>query len=142
MISINCLNLVSSLFFKNNIISSQNKTFYRVGGISGISTVFIGATGPLIAPFFLNQKLTKENIIANKAACQVITHLGKVPLFIFFFKVNYLEEYNVLLPLILAVFIGTNFGKQILKFIPDKIFKKLFKFILLIIAIKLIVENF
>ena len=130
------------LFFKKNKINKRNKTFYYVGGISGISTVFIGATGPLIAPFFLNQKFTKENIIANKAACQMITHLGKIPIFIYFFKVNYLEEYNVLLPLIVAVFIGTNFGKQILKFIPDKIFKKLFKLTLLIIAIKLIIGNF
>ena len=48
------------LFFKKNKKAKQNKTFYSVGGISGITTVFIGATGPLIAPFFLNNQLTKE----------------------------------------------------------------------------------
>ena len=96
----------------------------------------------MIAPFFLNQKFSKENIIANKAACQMISHLGKIPLFIFFFNVNYIKEYQILLPLILAVFIGTNFGKKVLHFIPEKIFKKLFKLALLIIAIKLIIGNF
>ena len=130
------------LFFKSKATNKKSKNFYLVGGISGLTTVFIGATGPLIAPFFLNKNFTKENIIANKAACQVIAHTGKIPLFIYFFKVNYIEQYNILFPLVLAVFIGTNFGKQVLRFIPDKIFRKLFKLALLIIAIKLILDNF
>ena len=129
------------LFFKKKKENATNKNFYFVGGISGISTVFIGATGPLIAPFFLNKGFNKENIIVNKAACQMISHLGKIPLFVFFFNVNYFAEYDVLLPLIIAVFIGTNFGKKILGFIPEQAFKKLFKFALTLIAIRLIVDN-
>ena len=129
------------LFFKNSKKEKPIKSFFWVGGVSGISSIFIGATGPLIAPFFLNYKLTKENIIANKAACQVISHLGKIPLFIYFFNVNYINESQVLLPLIIAVFLGTNFGKHILQFIPEALFKKLFRYALLIIAIKLIVND-
>ena len=111
------------------------------GVVSGISSVFIGATGPLIAPFFLNDKLNKENIIANKAACQVISHLGKIPLFIYFFNVSYIEEVNVLFPLVGSVFIGTNFGKHLLKFISEDLFKKFFRYALIIIAIKLILND-
>ena len=70
----------------------------------------------------------------------MITHLTKIPLFIYFFNVNYLEEYTILLPLIFAVFLGTNFGKKILSFIPEKLFKKLFKITLFIIAIRLILS--
>ena len=128
------------LFIKKPKKSKNNKSFYFVGGISGISTVFIGATGPLIAPFFLNKKLTKENIIANKAACQAITHLGKIPLFIYFFNVNYISESNILIPLILAVFIGTNLGKKILRYIPEDIFKLCFKISLFLIAVKLVLS--
>ena len=129
------------LFFKNSKKKTSIKSFFWVGGISGISSVFVGATGPLIAPFFLNYQLTKENIIANKAACQVISHLGKIPLFIYFFNVNYINESQVLLPLIIAVFLGTNFGKKVLEFIPEALFKKLFRYTLLIIAIRLIVND-
>ena len=111
---------------KESAAKKNTKTFMPVGLISGISSIFIGAVGPLIAPFFLNKNLTKENIIANKAACQMITHLTKIPLFVFLFNVNYISEYKVLLPLILAVFIGTNFGKKILSFIPEALFKNLF----------------
>ena len=126
------------LFLKGGKKEKDSKSFIKVGSISGLASVFVGATGPLIAPFFLNSNLTKENIIANKAACQMITHLTKIPLFILFFNVNYVEEYKLLLPLILAVFIGTNFGKKILKMIPEKLFIKLFKAALFIIAIRLI----
>ena len=118
------------------------KTFIPVGTISGFCSIFIGATGPLIAPFFLSDNLTKEKIIANKAACQTITHLGKIPLFLVFFNFNYINEYKILIPLVIAVFIGTNFGKQILYFIPENIFRKAFKFVLTIIAIRLICEIF
>ena len=126
------------LFLKGPKKEKESKSFIKVGGISGLASIFVGATGPLIAPFFLNSNLSKENIIANKAACQMITHLTKIPLFIFFFNVNYIGEYKLLFPLILAVFIGTNFGKKILDMIPEKIFIRLFKTTLFIIAIKLI----
>ena len=127
------------LFFKKKRKHQQNSSFTKVGFISGISSIFIGATGPLIAPFFLNKTLSKENVIANKAACQMITHMTKIPLFIYLFNVNYVSEYKLLLPLIIVVFIGTHFGKKILSFIPEQLFKKLFRIALLIIALRLII---
>ena len=128
------------LFLKGPKKKKESSSFIPVGGISGLSSIFVGATGPLIAPFFLSRNLLKENIIANKAACQMITHLTKIPLFIYFFNLYYLEEYTILLPLIFAVFLGTNFGKKILSFIPEKLFKKLFKITLFIIAVRLILS--
>jgi uncharacterized membrane protein YfcA len=130
------------LFLKGHKKEKHTKSFIGVGALSGVSSVFVGATGPLIAPFFLGAKLTKENIIANKAACQMISHFGKIPLFIIFFKFNYLQQYDLLLPMVAAVFIGTNLGKKILSFIPEKLFKQLFRLVLLIIAIRLIVAEF
>ena len=128
------------LFLKGSKKEKISKSFIKVGGISGLASVFVGATGPLIAPFFLKSNLTKENIIANKAACQMITHCTKIPLFIYFFNMDYINEYQILLPLIFAVFIGTNFGKYILQMIPEELFKKLFKAALFLIAIRLIVS--
>ena len=126
------------LFLKKSKKEKKSKSFIKVGSISGLASIFIGATGPLIAPFFINHNLIKEEIIANKAACQMITHLTKIPLFILFFHVNYIEEYQILLPLIIAVFIGTNIGKKMLGYIPEKLFNKLFKTALFIIAIRLV----
>ena len=130
------------LFGRRPKPKDDHPNFFGVGFVSGITTVFIGATGPLIAPFFLKGKLTKETIIANKAICQAISHAGKIPLFIFFFQFDYFAEIEVLIPLVIAVFIGTNFGKQILGFIPEKLFRILFRGALTIIAVKLIVETY
>ena len=105
------------LYGKKMYVKNENPNYFWVGVVSGISTTFIGATGPLIAPFFLKGKLSKENIIANKAICQAISHLGKIPLFIIFFHFHYIDEINIIFPLTIAVFIGTNFGKIILKYI-------------------------
>ena len=126
------------LFLKKKSSDTTVTTFIPVGFISGLSSIFVGATGPLIAPFFIDKGLIKEDIIANKATCQMITHITKIPLFIYFFNVSYIEQYNILLPLILSVFIGTFFGKKLLRFIPEKIFIRIFKIILFIIAIRLI----
>lgn len=128
------------LLFKKKGLKRKTSTFFPVGIISGLTSIFVGATGPLIAPFFINKGFLKKDIIANKAACQMITHLTKIPLFIYFFNVNYLNEYRILLPLILAVFLGTNFGKKILSFIPEELFKRIFKIALFLIAIRLILS--
>lgn len=130
--------IVWYLFFKSPKKEKNISTFLPVGIIAGISSIFVGAVGPLIAPFFLRKDFTKENIIANKAASQMITHLSKIPLFIYFFNMNYSAELKTLVPLIISVYIGTNFGKRILNFIPENLFKKIFKITLLIIALRLI----
>ena len=129
------------LFGQRPKVKDEQAHFFGIGILSGMTTVFIGATGPLIAPYFLKGKLIKEEIIANKAVCQAISHTGKIPLFILFFNFNYFAESAILIPLIIAVFIGTNIGKQILQFIPEQVFKILFKGALTFIALKLIVDE-
>ena len=130
------------LYLKGAKKEQKNKLFIIVGFISGLVSIFIGAVGPLIAPFFLREELTKENVIANKAACQIITHIGKIPIFMYFFHVNYIKEYSLIVPLIAAVYIGTNIGKKLLGSISEKTFKMLFKVCLTIIAIRLIIGEF
>ena len=132
--------IVWYLFLKNSKKEKKINSFVPVGFIAGLASIFVGAVGPLIAPFFLGKNLNKESIIANKAASQMITHLSKIPLFIYFFKMDYKTELNILFPLILAVYVGTNFGKKILSFIPELLFKKLFKITLFMIAIRLILS--
>ena len=130
------------LYLKGAKKEQKNKLFIIVGFISGLVSIFIGAVGPLIAPFFLRKDLTKENVIANKAACQIITHIGKIPIFMYFFNFNYIEQYTILLPLIISVYIGTNVGKKLLGSISEKTFKIFFKVCLTIIAIRLIIGEF
>ena len=129
------------IYLRRKNQSNKPNNFFMVGIIGGLTSIFVGAVGPLIAPFFLKDQLNKENIIANKAACQIITHLGKVPIFIFFFDVNYFKYTNLLLPLMISVYVGTNLGKKLLGYIPENIFKLVFKVSLTIIALRLIIDE-
>lgn len=121
---------------KKKIVSRE--LYKWMGVLAGIATVFIGAMGPLIAPLFINDKLKKESVIATKAACQAAGHLGKIPIFFLFFNVSYTEDWNVLLPLVAAVYFGTKIGKLMLGKIPEALFQNLFKAALTLIAIRLI----
>ena len=127
------------LYLKKKKKTISKESYKWMGVVAGIATVFIGAMGPLIAPLFINDKLKKESIIATKAACQAAGHLGKIPIFFLFFNVSYLDDWSVLLPLIIAVYIGTKIGKLMLGKLPEALFQNLFKAVLTLIAIQLIV---
>ena len=129
------------LYLKKKRKIKSDTIFFLMGSLSGLVTVFIGAAGPLIAPLFIDRNLTKENVVATKAACQAIGHIGKMPIFIYFFDVNYLHHWSVLLPLILAVYFGTRIGKEYLGKLSEQFFTKLFRIALTIIALYLIVEQ-
>ncbi|MFL3045012.1 MAG: sulfite exporter TauE/SafE family protein [Candidatus Neomarinimicrobiota bacterium] len=127
------------LYLRKKTKLTSDSLFFWMGGLSGLVTVFIGAAGPLIAPFFIDRDLTKENIIATKAACQIMGHLGKMPIFIIFFGVDYLQQWPVLLPLVISVYFGTRIGKKFLGSLSADLFKKLFKIALTLIAIRLVI---
>ena len=127
------------LYLRKKTKLKSDSLFFWMGGLRGLVTVFIGASGPLIAPFFIDRDLTKENIIATKAACQAVGHLGKMPIFIIFFGVDYMQQWPVLLPLVVAVYFGTRIGKKLLGSLSPDLFKKLFKIALTLIAIRLVI---
>ena len=129
------------LYLKKKKKIQSDGVFLLMGILSGLVTVFIGAAGPLIAPFFIDRNLSKENIVATKAACQAIGHIGKIPIFIYFFGVNYFHHWYVLLPLVLAVYSGTKIGKWYLGKLSEQLFTKLFRFVLTMIAARLIFEQ-
>ena len=129
------------LYLRKKIKLTSDGLFFWMGCLSGLVTVFIGAAGPLIAPFFIDRDLTKENVVATKAACQALGHLGKIPIFIIFFGVDYLQQWPVLLPLVMAVYFGTRIGKKFLGSLSEILFKKLFKIALTLIAMRLVIAE-
>jgi len=128
------------LDIKDSMVRNIPNYWYAgVGLIAGFATVFIGATGPLIAPFFLRDDCTKEEIIATKAICQSLGHLLKIPAFIavgFDFRPHWL----LLICLITAVIIGTVIGRKLLGRLSKEFFVTLYQSILALIALYLIIS--
>lgn len=56
--------------------------FFILGILGSFISLVMGATGPLIAPFFLQEKLDRLQIVATKAACQLVGHGFKLVTFI------------------------------------------------------------
>jgi len=126
------------LYIRKKGKAISKSAFIWMGGLSGLVTVFVGAAGPLIAPLFINSNLKKHSVIATKAVCQAFGHLGKIPIFIFLFNVNYVSDWKIIIPLVIAVYFGTKFGKKMLGKLPESIFQTIFRVALTIIALRLI----
>jgi uncharacterized membrane protein YfcA len=111
-----------------------------VGAMSSFLGLFVGGTGPLIAPFYLSENLRKENLVATKAACQIFIHLFKVATF---FTLGFMiEPYLFLLIGMLAmVFVGNYIGKVILHRVSDRWFMLIFKTLILILSVRMILQG-
>jgi uncharacterized membrane protein YfcA len=111
--------------------------FLGVGIAVGFLSPLVGATGPFIAPFFLRDDFTKENIVATKASVQALGHLLKFPIF-FGLGFDYLAFLPLILGMTVAAIVGTKLGIGVLKKINPRIFTLLFKSALAIAAVRLL----
>ncbi len=108
-----------------------------LGFVAGFITLFIGATGPFIAPFFLRDDADSETVIATKAVCQSLGHALKIPAFLAL-DFNFVPHLPLLAGMIAAVIVGTLAGRWLLARISKRRFVALFEILLVIIAIYLI----
>lgn len=124
------------LFGRHPEASDPKRRFFWLGGVSGALNVTIGATGPLLAPFFLNIGLTRQALVGTKAACQGLGHLVKIVLFgvTGFAFASYLPLLVVCAACVVA---GTWVGTQLLERIDERSFTWLYKGILTLIALRL-----
>jgi len=112
--------------------------FIPVGIVSGVISIFFGATGPFLAPFFVRKDILKEELIATKAACQTLAHIVKIPLFATI-GFNIFKFWPTLLFLCAAVMCGTYLGKKLVGKMTDKQFKGIIKWLLTAVSIKMII---
>jgi len=114
--------------------------YAALGLAAGMLGIFVGATGPFLAPFFLRDDFDNEEVIATKAVCQTWIHLLKVPAFLAL-SFDYTPYLPVLGSLIAAVIGGTYFGKHLLTMISKERFVFWFQAVLAILAVYLIVST-
>lgn len=106
------------------------------GVLAGGVGMIVGATGMLIAPFFLNPAWEKQRVIASLAVCQTFAHLLKIAAFASF-GANVFEHWAWLIPMCIAVILGTWLGKRLHGHLDEGQFQWLFRSILALLAIKL-----
>lgn len=107
--------------------------YVPLGAIIGFTGVFVGATGPLLAPFFFRTDFAKEEIIATKAMCQTAAHVLKIPAFIGL-GFDFTAYWDVLACVIGAGFVGTVLGKRLLERMPERVFVTIFEAVLFLVG--------
>ena len=112
------------------------RRFLALGGVVGAVNMTVGATGPLIAPFFLDLGLARQALVGTKAACQTAGHLAKLVVFgvAGFAFAPWLGPLAVLS---LAVVAGTWLGSLVLDRVSEALFVRLYKGVLTLIALRL-----
>ena len=120
-------------------LSTLTSSFLVAGGLAGLCSAILGATGPMIAPFFLSHRTSKETTIATMAVCQMLVHLMKIALFGFVLNFDFLEYKLWIGCMVLASIAGTYLGKYILtKHISERFFVFLYRSTLTLIALKML----
>jgi uncharacterized membrane protein YfcA len=114
------------------------RRFLGLGAVVGALNMTVGATGPLIAPFFLNLGLARQALIGTKAACQALGHLAKVAVF-GFAGFAFGAWLGALALLGALVVLGTWIGTRILDRVSERWFTRLYKGVLSAIALRLLV---
>jgi len=117
--------------------SDPKRRFLLLGGAFGFLNPTIGATGPLIAPFYLNRGLTRFALVGTKAGCQALGHVAKI---IVFGVVGFVyTDYGPLLVALCgSVVLGTLVGSRLLHRVNETWFVRLYKTVLSVIALHLV----
>jgi uncharacterized membrane protein YfcA len=118
-------------------LAVSDKAYLGVGALTSFATMFLGATGPLLAAFLSPDRYGKVRTVSTHAACMTMQHLIKVIAFGFlgFVLTQWLP---LVLVMIISGVIGTWTGRGLLRRLPESTFKWLFKGVLSILALRLL----
>ncbi|MGE4158853.1 MAG: sulfite exporter TauE/SafE family protein [Planctomycetota bacterium] len=105
-----------------------------------VSMVF-GATGPLLAPFFIRPDLNKEEVVSTKAACQMATHSLKLLVFLGATSFPYKEATPALLLLGIGAVVGTFAGRKVMEKLSEALFRKLYVVALTVAGFKILLMD-
>ncbi|MFC6876884.1 sulfite exporter TauE/SafE family protein [Flavobacterium myungsuense] len=115
------------LFKKSNEINETKKPKNFILSLVGFSAGFLsgltGAVGLLFNRFYLSYGLTKEEIIATRAANEIILHLVKIILYFLFGLISMKVVYVGIVVAVSAIFSSWAM-KWILPFLSEFLFKK------------------
>lgn len=112
------------------------RRFVLVGALVGFANVLVGATGPLLAPFVLGLRLSRQAVIGTLAACQTLGHLVKVLLF-GLWGFSFLAYAVPLLALCAAALAGSALGTRLLAHLPERGFRVGVRLVLTALAIRI-----
>ena len=111
--------------------------FAPVGAVATFCTMFVGATGPMLAAFLSPVRFPRHHVVATHAMCMSLQHSLKVLAF-GLLGFNYGPWLLLLGLMIGSGFIGTIAGRYVLNRLPEKLFIRGFQIVLTLLALRLL----
>jgi len=126
-------------WFPDRLTISRLPAFVSGGLTSGLGMLF-GAVGPLAMSALPKDDWTKNQIVGNQAAALAFQHGIKVIAYTVA-GTQLFSYWPHIVVLFIGAWLGTQIGTRILKRIADKRFKVMLKWVLTLLAIRLIIVN-
>jgi uncharacterized membrane protein YfcA len=115
-----------------------HRRFLAVGALSGLASPTLGATGPLIAPFFHAAIDNRLVLVGTLAVAQAMSHLAKVAVF----GVDgfaFLDHTGLVAVGSVGVVAGTWFGTRLLHRADEATFQMLFRWAITLVSARLLI---
>lgn len=94
-------------------------------GVACLSMILLtGVTGPLLDSFFIGGKLTRQQIVASKGACQVFGHIMKLAYFGAVIDPQALPTPMLAVLAVLSAVIGTTLARRVLEAMSDSQYRR------------------
>lgn len=109
------------------------------GGVTSFLTLFIGATGPLVAALLSKRFDDHPEVIATHAACMSAQHAAKIVVFTLagWTIATFASE---VVSMVLATAIGTWLGRYVILTGPQDLIKNVFKVAVSLLGIRLMID--
>ena len=114
------------------------RRFLWLGAVTGFLGTTIGASGPLVGPFFRDLGLSRHAVVGTFAAAQALGHAVKLGLFAAA-GFSFAAHAGPLALLSVGVFAGTALGSLLLDRVDERTFQTLYKVALTAVALRLAV---
>ncbi|MEZ5660972.1 MAG: sulfite exporter TauE/SafE family protein [Burkholderiaceae bacterium] len=97
-----------------------------VGAVASFLTLFLGATGPLVAAFWDPARLGRHGVVATHGAVMTVQHTLKVIAF-GYLGFAFSEWLMLIAAMVASGFVGTLVGKWLLGRLPEAAFARIYK---------------
>lgn len=118
-------------------LAPSRRTFFGVGAVASFLGMFVGGTGPMIAPSIAAASERRQSVVATHAAFMTFLHLIRIGAFgILGFA--FAPYAGFVIGMIATGFAGTLVGRHFLNKLPERAFRIVFKTILTALALRLL----
>ena len=113
------------------------RRFVLIGALGSFLTMFLGATGPVLAAFLSPARYGRLATVATHGACMMVQHLMKIAAFVLlgFSLADWLFQVALMLG---AGVLGSLVGRAVLHRLPEALFRHGFRAVMTALALRMI----